>query len=46
MARKAKEKKANKRSNGDGSLRQRKDGTWEGRYTAGINLANGKPIRK
>lgn len=39
-------KKANKRSNGDGSIRQRKDGTWEGRYTAGINLGNGKPIRK
>ena len=38
--------KANKRSNGDGSIRQRKDGTWEGRYTAGINPGNGKPIRK
>lgn len=44
MAR-TKEKK-NKRSNGDGSIRQRKDGTWEGRYTCGTNPANGKPIRK
>ena len=42
---KTKEKK-NKRSNGDGSIRQRKDGTWEGRYTCGTNPANGKPIRK
>lgn len=38
--------KKNKRSNGDGTLRQRKDGTWEGRYTVGINPGNGKPIRK
>ena len=42
---KTKEKKG-KRSNGDGSIRQRKDGTWEGRYTCGTNPANGKPIRK
>lgn len=45
MAR-AKSTKANKRANGDGSIRQRKDGTWEGRYTVGINPGNGKPIRK
>lgn len=38
--------KKNKRSNGDGTIRQRKDGTWEGRYTVGINPGNGKPIRK
>ncbi len=38
--------KKNKRPNGDGSIRQRKDGTWEGRYTCGINPANGKAIRK
>lgn len=43
----AKEKvKKNKRSNGDGSIRQRKDGTWEARFTCGTNPANGKPIRK
>ena len=41
-----KARKANKRSNGDGSIRQRKDGTWEGRYTVGINPGTGKPIRK
>lgn len=39
-------KKANKRSNGDGSIRQRKDGIWEGRYTVGVNPGNGKAIRK
>ncbi|MBQ9662920.1 MAG: site-specific integrase [Oscillospiraceae bacterium] len=38
--------KANKRSNGDGSVRQRKDGTWEARFTVGINPGTGKPIRK
>lgn len=42
----AKVKKANKRSNGDGSIRQRKDGTWEGRYSAGVNPGTGKVIRK
>ena len=42
----AKAKKSNKRSNGDGSIRQRKDGTWEGRYTCGTNPGTGKPIRK
>lgn len=47
MAKKAKNAgKANKRANGDGTIRQRKDGTWEGRYTAGINPGTGKPIRK
>ena len=39
-------KKSSKRANGDGSIRQRKDGTWEGRYTAGVNPGTGKPIRK
>ena len=41
-----KSSKSNKRANGDGTLRQRKDGTWEARYTVGINPGNGKPIRK
>ena len=40
------EKKAAKRSNGDGTIRQRKDGLWEARFTVGINPGSGKPIRK
>ena len=35
---------AKKRANGEGSIRKRKDGRWEGRYTAGHNLETGKPI--
>ena len=33
---------AKRRSNGEGNIRKRKDGRWEGRYTAGINPENGK----
>ena len=35
---------AKKRANGEGSIRKRKDGRWEGRYTAGHDLETGKPI--
>ena len=35
-----------KRANGEGSIRKRKDGRWEGRYTAGCNPTTGKPIHK
>ena len=35
-----------KRANGEGSIRKRKDGRWEGRYTAGNDPATGKPIHK
>lgn len=35
-----------KRANGEGSLRRRKDGRWEGRYTAGNDPTTGKPIHK
>ena len=35
-----------KRANGEGSIRKRKDGRWEGRYTAGCDPATGKPIHK
>ena len=35
-----------KRANGEGSLRKRKDGRWEGRYTACNDPATGKPIHK
>ncbi len=35
-----------RRSNGEGNIRKRKDGRWEGRYTAGINPENGKQIFK
>ncbi len=35
-----------KRANGEGSIRKRKDGRWEGRYTAGRDPQTGKPIYK
>ena len=38
--------KAKKRANGDGTIRKRKNGTWEARFTVGINPGTGKPIRK
>lgn len=31
---------------GAGTIRQRKDGRWEGRITVGINPGTGKPIRR
>lgn len=31
---------------GAGSIRQRADGTWEGRVTVGVNPGTGKPDRK
>ena len=34
-----------RRANGEGNIRKRKDGRWEGRYVAGHD-ANGKEIRK
>ncbi len=36
---------AKKRAAGEGNIRKRKDGRWEGRYVAGHD-ENGKPIRK
>ena len=39
-------RKAGKRENGSGSLRQRPDGTWEARITIGTNPGTGKPIRR
>ena len=36
---------AKRRASGEGSIRKRSDGRWEGRYVAGHD-ANGKPIRK
>ena len=35
-----------KRANGEGNIRKRKDGRWEGRYTAGHDPESGKPICK
>ena len=35
-----------KRANREGSIRKRKDGRWEDRYTAGNDPATGKPIHK
>ena len=37
---------AKRRANGEGSIRKRKDGRWEGRYTAGHNPTTGKAIYK
>ena len=37
---------AKKRANGEGSIRKRSDGRWEGRYTAGYDPVTGKPIHK
>ena len=37
---------AKRRSNGEGSIRKRRDGRWEGRYTAGINPETGKRVFK
>ena len=37
---------AKRRSNGEGGLRKRKDGPWESRYTAGIDVVPGKQISK
>ena len=37
---------AKKRANGEGSIRKRKDGCWEGRYTAGHDPETGKAIYK
>lgn len=35
-----------KRANGEGNIRKRKDGRWEGRYTAGYDSNTGKRIIK
>lgn len=37
---------AKRRANGEGSIRKRKDGRWEGRYTAGHDPVTGKTIYK
>jgi len=37
---------AKRRANGEGNIRKRKDGHWEGRYTAGYDLNTGKRIVK
>ena len=37
---------AKRRANGEGSIRKRKDGRWEGRYTAGRDPVTGKIIYK
>ena len=35
-----------KRANGEGNIRKRKDGRWEGRYTAGHDPVTGKQVFK
>ena len=37
---------AKRRANGEGNIRKRKDGRWEGRYTAGYDPETGKRITK
>ena len=37
---------AKRRANGEGNIRKRKDGRWEGRYTAGTDPETGKQILK
>ena len=37
---------AKRRANGEGSIRKRKDGRWEGRYTAGRDPETGRAITK
>ena len=37
---------AKRRAHGEGSIRKRKDGRWEGRYTAGYDPQTGKRIIK
>ena len=37
---------AKKRANGEGNIRKRKDGRWEGRFTAGHDPVTGKQIFK
>ena len=45
-AKKGADSMAKKRANGEGNLRKRSDGRWEGRYTAGYNAETGKRIIK
>lgn len=35
-----------RRANGEGNIRKRKDGRWEGRYTVGHDPGTGKAIIK
>ena len=37
---------AKRRASGEGNIRKRKDGRWEGRYTAGHDPQTGKAIIK
>ena len=37
---------AKRRANGEGNIRKRKDGRWEGRYTAGHDPVTGKQVFK
>ena len=37
---------AKKRANGEGSIRRKPNGRWEGRYTQGIDPSTGRAIQK
>lgn len=41
-----KERKNSRAAAGAGSIRQRKDGGWEGRYSMGQDPGTGKQVRK
>ena len=41
-----KEKKEHRRARGEGTIRRRKDDTWEARFVTGIDPGTGKEIRK
>lgn len=45
-AKKGADSMAKKRANGEGNIRKRADGRWEGRYTAGYTAETGKCIIK
>ena len=37
---------AKKRANGEGSIRKKPNGRWEGRYTQGIDPNTGRAVQK
>ena len=39
-------KKETRNAHGSGTIRERKDGRWEARYTLGFDPGTGKPIRR
>ncbi|HHU03003.1 MAG: hypothetical protein ACOX54_01060 [Christensenellales bacterium] len=46
MTNQAPKKKKTRNPQGMGSIRQRPNGTWEGRYTLGVDPATGKQLQR